>query len=180
MTYEDSESLLIGLNSFVKQINDNKIDCFKAILRCKNGFQNVLTWKTFEDAEYCDLKLNLLFCSRNNDKIESQIVEVQFLLKFLLKAKKLGHKYYGIKRRKIFIDSVSNMAYYNESDYSTYRNKILTLINDENINQLSKQLFIKPNIILSMMSDNGKTGHSDVPLLTMMGRTDNFKMYELF
>ena len=101
MTYDDIESLWNGLNLFKTQINNNQIDCIMApILRIKNGFTNVLNWNSFNDAQYCDIKFNLLFTNNNemNELRQSQIVEIQFLLKFLLKAKKMGHKYYGIKR----------------------------------------------------------------------------------
>ena len=90
ITYNNTLSLLNGLNTFINNINDGKISSIIKILRIKNGFNNILTWESFNDAQYCDLKLNVIF---NNDNTEeAQICEVQFLLKFLLKAKKLGHK----------------------------------------------------------------------------------------
>ena len=108
---------------------------------------------------------------------QSQIVEVQFLLKWLLKAKKIGHKYYGIKRRQQFINSVSNEVYNNNSNYQLYKNKIMTLITDNNISQFCKELFIKPNIILSMTT---KVRQFNLPLLWLIGRYENFKMFELW
>ena len=115
----------------------------------------------------------------NNDKInESQICEIQFLLKFLLKAKKLGHKYYNIKRKELFIDSVNNIVYEQNGNYELYKNKILTIINDNNITQLANELFIKPNIVLSMICKD-KYG-SDIPLLYFIGNNQNVKMFELF
>ena len=45
--------------------------------------------------------------------------------------------------------------------------------------QLSFQLFLKPNIVLSMIC-KGMVRNSDVPLLYHIGKLDNLKMFELF
>ena len=111
------------------------------------------------------------------------ICEIQFLIKFLLKAKKLGHKYYNIKRKELFINSINNIVYNENGNYQNYKNKILTLINDNNMEQLSYQLFLKPNIVLSMICKESTSVwniNSDVPLLYHIGRKQHIKMFELF
>ena len=90
VVYNSIESLLNGLNRFVDDIHNGKIECISKIIRIKNGFTKILDWKSFSDAEYCDLKLNVVFTNRDK---KSMIVEIQFLISSLLKAKKLGHKY---------------------------------------------------------------------------------------
>ena len=134
------------------------------ILRIKNGFNNTLKWnpKKLQDYNYVDLKINVIF--NNPNKTESQIVEIQFLLDFLLHAKKLGHKYYGIKRKDIQVHSVSNIVYNTYNNDVKYKNKIVSFIYNNDINQLSKHLFIRPNCILSMICKN-KYGKEIVPLL---------------
>ena len=85
VTYLDVSSLLHGLNSFINDINNNKISCIlKPILRIKNGFNNILKWKSFNDAEYCDLKLNLLFqnntSNNNNNNTKNQDTQIVKLI----------------------------------------------------------------------------------------------------
>ena len=175
ITFDDPKSMLNGLNLFIKLIQSGKISCIKSILRIKNGFNAILTWKDFNDAEYCDIKLNLIYESPNWQ--QRQIVEVQFLLKFLLKAKKLGHKYYNIKRRKKLMYSVSNLVYNVNEDFENYKNKIVRLIEQHNVNDFAKQLFLRPNLMAGLIVDKD-------PLLLFIGeditRKNNLKLYELF
>ena len=95
ITFNCIESLLIGLNTFVKDIsNPNKNKYLKnylidnRIIRIKHGFSNITkTWRKMNDAEYCDIKLNIIY--KNEDDSARMIIEAQFLLSFLLKAKNL-------------------------------------------------------------------------------------------
>ena len=101
VTFDNVNDLLDGLNQFVYDIKRGTvIKCIKpnGILRIKNGFNDISTkWKSVDDASYVDIKFNLIYVNKNTD--ESMIVEAQFLLLFLLKAKKMGHKYYSIVRQ---------------------------------------------------------------------------------
>ena len=93
VTFNTVSDLLVGLKDWVKAIKDNKIECFgpNSIVRVKNGFSDVKNWKSFKDASYCDIKFNLIYSNgKENDKEQQMIVEAQFLVKFLLKAKKMG------------------------------------------------------------------------------------------
>ena len=51
---------------------------------------------------YADIKVNVLFEREN----KSMICEVQFLLDFMIHAKKLGHSIYEIQRTKEFKNNV--------------------------------------------------------------------------
>ena len=84
------------------------------------------------------------------------IVEAQFLLKFLLQAKKMGHKLYAVVRQSDFIDNIKYEVYSVDNDYVKYRNKINKLIETSDTNNLMKQLFWKPNVIFSILNDNTK------------------------
>ena len=174
ITFKTPKELLDAVEFVIKQITNNKIGSMSKILRIKNGFNSILKWNSekISDYNYVDLKINVIFY--NKDKTQSQIVELQFLLDFLLNAKKIGHKYYGIKRKDVQIHSVSNIMYKTNNDYSRYKRKILQIIRDRDMNQLGKHLFLRPNYILSMISDE----HG--PYLCDVGRTDSIKMFELF
>ena len=88
LTYNNLKDLLDNLNGFIDKINNKEIPELISIVRIKNGFKNILSWKNFNDAEYCDVKFNVIYFDKDTNK--SMIVEIQFLLKFLLKAKKMG------------------------------------------------------------------------------------------
>ena len=94
-------------------------------------------------------------------------------------AKKIGHKYYGIKRKDIEINSVSNIMYNTNNNYNKYKIKILTIINDKDINQLSFHLFCRPNCILSMINfEDDECGGG--PYLYYVNESNSYKMSSLF
>ena len=174
ITFKTPKELLDVVEFVIKQITSNRIESISKILRIKNGFNNILKWnrEKMSDYNYVDLKMNVIF--NNKNKTKCQIVELQFLLEFLLHAKKIGHKYYGIKRKDVQIHSVCNIMYNTNNDYNRYKGKILQIIRDKDINQLGKHLFLRPNCILSMIGDrNG-------PYLYEAGQTGSIKMFELF
>ena len=102
VTFDNLTDLLDGLNKFTNAINNGKISCLipNGILRIKNGFSNVVSWKSPSDAQYCDIKLNIIYC--NQDNTQCMIVEAQFLFKFLLQAKKMGHKCKKLQQHVLF------------------------------------------------------------------------------
>ena len=76
----------------------------------------------------------------------------------------IGHKYYGIKRRRLFIDSIDNIVYNINNNYEKYKNKILSIIQNNNIDQFSIELLMKPSIIMSMF---GYEGDEDCDILLL-------------
>ena len=164
--------MLDAVEFVINEIEKNKIESISQILRIKNGFNNILGWKSEKDYNYVDLKMNVIF--NNKSKTECQIVELQFLLDFLLKAKKMGHKYYGIKRKDVEINSVCSIMYNRNNNYDRYKAKIGQIIKDNDINQLQKHLFLRPNCILSMIDQ------CSGPYLKYVGDNGSIEMYELF
>ena len=79
--------MLESLEEFTKRVEEGTCGCVVSILRVKNGFQSVAKWKSYQDCDYCDLKLNVLIS--NKSKTASIIGELQWLLRFQLQAKKL-------------------------------------------------------------------------------------------
>ena len=175
ITFDTPKQLLDGVEYVIDQIEGKKIQSLSKILRIKNGFgKYILNWdrENLSKYDYVDLKMNVIFNNKNNT--QSQIVELQFLLNFLLNAKKMGHKYYGIKRKKVQIHSVCNIMYNTNNNYNRYKRKILQIIQNKDMNQLGKHLFLRPNCILSMIND------IDGPYLYYVGLTDSIKMFLLF
>ena len=86
------------------------------------------------------------------------------------------------ERRKIFVDSIDNIIYNINPNYEKYKNKIISFVNDNNIDQFAKEIFIKPNIIISMICRRKVTDRSyySAPLLYFIGAKQNSKMFELF
>ena len=179
VTFSTAKGLLKRLNEFIDQVENKKRKSISKIVRIKNGFKNVSKWKTMNDANYLDVKINCIF--NNKENTESQIVEIQFLLKSLLNAKKLGHKYYGIKRKNLFVNSINNVVYNSNNNYTKYQTKILSFISENNWNDLAKELFLKPNCILSMIKSRD-SAYQHAPLLAVVGKHDatRDKMYKIF
>ena len=107
-------------------------------MRIKNGFNDILhKWNDVNDASYVDIKLNIIYVNSNTN--ESMIIEAQFLLSFLLKAKKMGHKYYSIVRQSELINNIKNQVYVIDNNYDKYKRKILTLAHNHDSGALMKQ-----------------------------------------
>ena len=144
ITYDTPAELLSGLKHFIAGVNGKKLKCVTEILRIKNGFGDILNWKSIQDCEYCDLKLNIVVFDENANN--SMIAEVQLLLKWVLDAKKMGHKVYEIKRRKDFVYSVSHLYYDIDSNYNNYKHKINTIITNNDYIGLNRELLLVPDI----------------------------------
>ena len=180
VTYDDAGSLLNGLREFEKSVSNKSIKCLLAIKRVKNGFKFVPNWKSFKDSEYCDVKFNVIYQSPFDDK-QCQLVEIQFLLKPFLKAKKMGHKWYNIQRRRNFIESVDNIINETYNDYENCKKKIRQMVKEQNINQFAKELILRPNIGLSAITSFVQDGTPhNVPLFYLAALSNNSKMYTLF
>ena len=90
------------------------VSCILDFIRCSVAYNSIELllnglnkFKLFR-LLFLDIKFNIIFINENN---ESMIVEIQFLFNFLLFSKKLSHKYYGIIRKELFIDSIKNNIY---------------------------------------------------------------------
>ena len=97
--------------------------------------------------------------------MKSMIVEAQFLLGFLLKAKKMGHKYYSIVRQSELMNNMKNECYNIDNDYIKYKRKIIKLVQTHDTSQLINQLFWKPHLVLSIIYQHGSEYH---PLLYLI------------
>ena len=153
VTFHHVNDLLNGLNKFILDIEKgNVIQCIlpNSILRIKNGFNSIVKkWENVNDASYVDIKLNIVYVDTNTNT--QMIIEAQFLLSFLLEAKKMIHKYYEILRQSKWINKVKNQVYSIDNNYEKYKKKIVVFIQDHDSDALIKQVFWKPHVVLSMV-----------------------------
>eukprot|EP01084_Bolivina_argentea_P180143 311218_1 len=147
VTFENCKDLLISLKKFIQIIVGRNGKCITRIVRIKNGFSMANQWdeNNISDCKYFDLKLNVVIMYQ---KLK-MICEIQFLLKSLLKAKKIGHKLYGMSRKEDYFTAVAEMAQ-KDQNWMKYLEKITKYANDNKFDQLSQEMVIKPNILLSM------------------------------
>ena len=105
VVFSTPKDLMDGLNKFillVKYNSSKKFRCIKHILRIKNMFQSISNWNINNNdidnidwnINYCDIKLNVLIETYKY----KMIGEIQFILNFMLKAKQMGHIFYGYVR----------------------------------------------------------------------------------
>ena len=95
VTVNKFEELVLMLKQLCVKTNKNEGGCIKKVLRIKNGYDYGKNKNLKDtDIEYRDIKVNVLVC--NQDKTKQIIGEIQFLLNFMLSAKKLGHSVYTV------------------------------------------------------------------------------------
>ena len=151
MIFDTANDMLTALNLFGKCFgngNNKNRSSIIDIVRVKNGFKNILNWKNMNDSEYCDIKFNVIVKDEINN--ECQVAEVQFLLDWLLKAKKIGHKLYGVVRNEEYIINVNDLID-NDLDYGKYKSKIMSLVKNKNVNHFGKEMMLRPNYLLSII-----------------------------
>ena len=177
-----------GINPGHVKINDSskkEFDCIKGIVRVKNDFTKLtlnnngkiedLPLKSFD---YCDIKCNVLI-EYYNIKI---IGEIQFLLSFMLDAKKMSHKTYSFLRKEELYRKLYQLSQFDEN---SLLNKLSKIILSHNINQLSKffetmslkeKYFVlkNENVIVNILKENKwKKGEK---LLQLVLKTTKIKL----
>ena len=89
VTFKSSKDMLFVMDEFIEIVGNGNGKCIREICRIKNGFEQILKWNSFKDCNYCDIKFNVIIYDK--DTKQSQICEIQFLLDWLLHAKKIGY-----------------------------------------------------------------------------------------
>ena len=174
-TCDTPQNLLIAVKDIVAKIESkDKLTWLPELIRIKNGFSDIKYWVRMEDTNYCDLKINCIF--KNSNGI-CMIVEIQFLLKWLLKAKKLGHKLYNVARRKEFIDSVTKHYYDLTENKNNYNKAMHSLVIRKNWKQITTELLLYPKQVLNVQF---APSYFKKPLLYFIGQSGNSKMFGLF
>ena len=141
------------------------IGCIKSILRIKNGFGQFKEIKKDSSLGYCDIKCNILIEFENI----AIIGEVQFLLSFMLKAKRMSHKLYEFERKKEYFYKLNEIISYSHN-HELIINKMNHIIAVNDWNKLSQLLLYcdeneanyltkyKENIISLMKQNKWKKG----------------------
>ena len=135
---DDPATLDAVINTFIDLINSGKGDSILKIVRIKNGFKNVSSKMSIEEFNYADIKMNLLI--EYNDK--RIIGEIQFLLKFMLNAKKIGHSYYSFYRKKEYYEKLDKINNSLMNNHNVIENVLKTQILSQNKNVFSKILHL--------------------------------------
>lgn len=154
VVFKNIKHFLKGFNKFFAKHHlfyaDDKISpiagCVKQILRIKNDFADIgdNSWNLDVNSfNYCDIKCNVLI-EYNNVKI---IGEIQFLLGFMLDAKKLGHSIYSFQRKQEFYDKLSSTKEQdNNNDNNIIVHRLHSIISSKNMAKFSSYLEATTNL----------------------------------
>ena len=114
---------------------------------------------------YTDIKMNVLIeCNEM-----SIIGEIQFLLSFMLEAKKIGHSFYAFQRKQEYFEKLNQLNILLANKDGTFvRNALQTQILSQNKNTFSRLLHLlnddELEIVRAMKMENG----NDVSVLTKL------------
>ena len=139
------------ITNFIQLVGNHKSESIKSILRIKNGFQHVHSKMPLNEFNYCDIKMNVLI---EYNKM-SIVGEIQFLLKFMLDAKKIGHSFYALQRKKEYFEElylINNKINLNRDNFIEHL--LQTQILSQNKNEFSKLLQLLSQKELNMIKDN--------------------------
>ena len=199
VVFHNINSLLNVLNTFISDINNNKIECLapNGLLRVVNGYKNIKTqWRSFKDAEYCDIRLHLIYKSARDDhdhmhghhdkndhdhdskNTQNMIIEARFVLDLVLDSKNSWDELHSMLKQSESINRIANQVYNIDDNYSKYKSKISKFITIGDAINLTKELFWKPNIVLSILhldrgvSSPGRFKPLFVPVASQFGASD--------
>ena len=152
VVFDSIEDLLNGCEKFKQHINSRGVSYIKNVVRIKNGFVNAFgnsindekeasSYKSVKSMDlssfdYCDVKMNVMVKSQHLQLIG----EVQFLLSFMLQAKKMGHSYYSFVRKGDLFTQIHKNININKENFHQIDDKINFSILAKNLNQLSLYL----------------------------------------
>ena len=76
--------------------------------------------------------------------------------------------------------SGANISYNIDANYEKYKAKVLSLVIENNVSQFSKEILLKPNVMINIIEKCAFYGQTIASLLYHIGRNKNSKMFELF
>ena len=145
VVFDTVEDLLNGCEKFKQRFrkSGSGLQSIRAITRIKNGFAKVFNNNNGGDVnvsnmdlskfEYCDIKFNVkMFLGRHMCR-----GEVQFLLKWMLDAKKMGHNIYSFVRKATLFTKVNINIKNNVENGNVIKNKLTFIMLSKNLGQLS-------------------------------------------
>ena len=191
VVFDNIDNLLNGCRKFeeiikLRRENEMKKDsekdkelsnttCIKEIIRIKNGFCDIKdeSWKlNVNEFNYCDIKYNVLISSSKNICI---IGEVQFLLKFMLDAKKMGHSTYAMMRKHDLFHDIYKTV--NVNDFNIVERKIKKMIVSKNMTQLS--IYFE-NRTQNQLSYVRKNKEKFIHVFNQIGCKKGLKLFDIY
>ena len=153
LVYQNPSDLMNGINIVMERCKKGDTH-LKAVLRKKNMFiENKQEFKDNPLYRYADIKLNCLMEFRG----KSMIVEIQYLLQFMVNFKQGCHKLYAITRSEEFINDMTSILSISNKDK---QRELMFLIHSEdtsaNVKVLAQFLLsYKEDVDLEKIDDNG-------------------------
>ena len=137
VVFDNSKDLLNGIRTFNRLVTANETGCIIEILRIKNGFKDFKNLSDKNDDlkqyDYRDVKFNVLIAYGKMELVG----EVQFLLKCMLLAKKIGHSVYSFVRNEYYYKEI---AFYLSDRYKMNDSMLNPIILSKNISLFSNML----------------------------------------
>ena len=152
--FANVQDLYDGLCQFIEYIDTNYKDSkcsIIGIVQCTNDFNKYLnhTNEYNKSYRYCDIKLNVVIVDRQTN--EAMIGEVQFIVDWMLNAKKRLRKYKFISNHTNFIAKVYDRVVRGRIEFNR---TVKHLMNEQDYDSLVKYMLFFENRILSMFNDN--------------------------
>ena len=142
MEFSTLKDLIAGYDKFMLMFHMRKRrqqkGCMKCVVRVKNDFADIKdnSWDLdINNFGYADIKLNILL-----EYNEFRIVgELQMLLSFMIKAKKMGHSIYSFCRKKDYFEKIGNIINSYKSNFNDKEMflRMKKIIFSHNMQQLS-------------------------------------------
>ena len=97
----------------------------------------------------------------------------------------MGHKLYSVKRRQDFVYGIANIMHNIDGDYEKYTQKIVSMMYNNDRLNITKQLILRPNVVLSVLikqKDTGSIYYRYLPALCAICQYNdqNDKLFQLF
>ena len=88
-----------------------------------------------------------------------------------------GHKLYSVIRQADYVNTICDELYSVDGNYNKYKQKINKMLETNDSANFIRQLFIRPNSVLSMIRFEI---HRYSPLLKIIGKAGNDKLFAIF
>ena len=88
-----------------------------------------------------------------------------------------GHKLYSVIRQADYLNTICDELYGIDGNYNKYKQKINKMLETNDSSNFRRQLFLRPNSVLSMITFEI---NRFVPLLKIIGKAGNDKLFALF
>lgn len=193
VSFGNANDLVVGFNQFVNIIDrGSKAEkgCITSILRMKNGFSEMNSDKwinnnNLEKYHYCDVKINVLIETANTKLIG----EIQFVLDFMLEAKKMGHVYYSFLRNRdlyneIYTDNLTKNKFKdncinidkNKDKNDNYLDSLKSMVLNQNYEELTNFiLYGNFNNVIKYYTNNKDNSNDVISLLVQLCKQNDWQ-----